>query len=109
MTTQGHGGGGEPDGVDRAADEDPDVRDDRQYPGVGMPAWPCEHDSLVVVVVTFVVVVIVTVVVIDPELMPMIRLPFLFCFNFQTNNLLQAGRFNFTPRGEIQLPKVNRK
>ena len=72
-----------------------------------MPAWPCEHDSLVVVVV--VVVVIVTVVVIDPELMPMIRLPFLFCFNFQTNNLLQAGRFNFTPRGEIQLPKVNRK
>ena len=74
-----------------------------------MPAWPCEHDSLVVVVVTFVVVVSVTVVVIDPELMPVIRLPFLFCFNFQTNNLLQAGRFNFTPRGEIQLPKVNGK
>ena len=32
-----------------------------------MPAWPCEHDSLVVVV---------TVVVIDQELMPVIRIPF---------------------------------
>ena len=73
-----------------------------------MPAWPCEHDSLVVVVVVA-VVVIVTVIVIDPELMPVIRIPFLFCFYFQTNNLLQAGRFNFTPRGEIQLPKVNEK
>ena len=33
----------------------------------------------------------------------------LYCLYFQTNNLLQAGRFNFTPRGEIQLPKVNGK
>ena len=32
-----------------------------------MPAWPCEHDSLVVVV---------TVVVIDRELVPVIRIPF---------------------------------
>ena len=32
-----------------------------------MPAWPCEHDSLVNVV---------TVVVIDQELMPVIRIPF---------------------------------
>lgn len=30
-----HGGGGKPDGVDRAADEDPDVGDDRGYTGVG--------------------------------------------------------------------------
>ena len=78
-----------------------------------MPAWPCEHDSLVVVVVLVLVVVapvvIVTVVVVDPELMSVIRIPFLFCFSFQTNSLLQAGRFNFTPRGEIQLPKVNGK
>ena len=56
QTTQGHGGGGEPDGVDRAADEDPEVGDDRRYTGVGMPAWPCEHDSLVVVVAVVVIV-----------------------------------------------------
>ena len=26
--------------------------------------------------------------------------------NFDLPNLLQAGRFNYTPRGDIQLPKV---
>ena len=42
-SSQRHSWGGQLDGVHGAAHEDPDVRDNSQDPGDGMPARPCER------------------------------------------------------------------